>query len=106
MNVGESYSPANNWTSILRSRAGHPPYTYSYKAMGCPTTFTMNDKTGRLLEFLRSAGYAKASTWKSGIKFHVEVSTSEGALDDSQFFLASEILMKVRPVVVSNSVAL
>lgn len=42
-------------------------------------------------------GYRDASRWKRRMVFHIDVVTTEGALNEAEFYLSSEQLKKVRP---------
>ncbi|KAK3329233.1 hypothetical protein B0H66DRAFT_488127 [Apodospora peruviana] len=85
VHLGKAYVPEKHWTSSLRTRAGFRPV---------PTTsiyvpaFTIRDKTNSLRKFLTSKGLnVETAKSVSHIKFHIDVITAEGELEDNQFFI-------------------
>lgn len=83
-NLNEAYSPATQWTSRLRNRAGLAPYKITAKST---STFTIKDITGAFRKFLGRNGYKKAARWRNNPTFHIEVITTEEELECSRFHL-------------------
>ncbi|KXX78121.1 Heterokaryon incompatibility protein 6, OR allele [Madurella mycetomatis] len=82
----KNYSPLENWTSILRTRAGLPPYDPGDEAV---SSFTVVDARFVFTEFLSQHGYKDAMPKGTGriATYHLEVVTTEGTLEDSKFYL-------------------
>jgi len=81
------------WTSVLRTKAGHPFY---HRANEWTSTFTINDEGDHCKQMLVRLGYREATRWKQKTIFHIDVVTTEGALNEAEFYLNAEQLKKVR----------
>jgi hypothetical protein len=81
------------WTSVLRTKAGHPFYHRNHE---WTSTFTIHDDGDHCKHMLFRLGYREAARWKQRTTFHIDVVTTEGALNEAEFYLNAEQLKKVR----------
>ncbi|KAM5350326.1 hypothetical protein ACJ41O_006831 [Fusarium nematophilum] len=70
----DDYHPGTHWTSPLRSRASHSPFQDDDPDV---STFTVQDKNGRLKEFLVKHGHREAGFSTEPMTFHIETVVSE-----------------------------
>lgn len=80
-----------SWTSVLRARAGYPPYE---RAETSTSTFTIQNSLGSFSTLLSRLTRAPSITLPCST-FHVEVVTTEGDLKEADFFLSAEQFQKV-----------
>jgi hypothetical protein len=62
---------------------------------------TVDDEKGVFTKHLRQLG-CQNIYWRKRVKFHIDVITTEGDLEKSEFFLSAEQLKKVKPSALSN----
>jgi hypothetical protein len=76
--LGKAYDPNINWTSIMRSRAGHGPFKAS-SLENAAFTFTRRDTAETFTHFLIHIGYLNAALWKRlPPTYHIEVAATAG----------------------------
>ena len=90
--LANSYDPGRCWTSPLRIKAGLPPYKSLQR---WTSTFTVEDGDGTLAGLLSTLGYKNSFAF-SRHTYHIEVVTTEDALERNEFFLSAEQFKKVR----------
>lgn len=91
-----------NWTSVLRTKAGHSFYERTDEWV---SAFTIDNESDRFAQMLLRLGYQKASRWKRRTRFHIDVVTTEGGLDETEFYLNAEQLKKVRTLTVIGAIS-
>ena len=76
--------PSVEWTSPLRKRAGLQPYVPARgKSRYAPSTFLVNDTSGRLNRILSKQHPRQRWTASPTPTFHVHVTIAEGSADSS-----------------------
>src|ERR1700733_11119029 len=90
--MGNVYQPNVNWTSALRSKAGHQPYSAS---IDDASTFTIIDTDDRLQNFLLQYDRKNAQPISTHTVFHLQVAVSYGPFCSS-FKLESNHVRKVK----------
>jgi hypothetical protein len=96
IHLGSNYSAVRDWTSVLRTKAGFPPL----EPEGEPTSsFTIADTSSHFAKFLSKHGYHEPIRISSGhVTYHLEVVTTEGTLEDSEFYIRGDQIAKVSPL--------
>jgi hypothetical protein len=87
-----TYSSTRHWTSNLRSRAGHQPYSPPTLET---STFTIWDTAGEFSKFLHSHRHKKEVRWASRPTFHIQVVTTFAGIHD-EILLDGVQVTKVR----------
>ncbi|KAK1749729.1 hypothetical protein QBC47DRAFT_131160 [Echria macrotheca] len=85
IHLGKAYIPETHWTSSLRTRAGLRPVP---SATTYTPAFCINDKSKSLWKFLTKSGLNLPMPESvSHFKFHVDVITTGGDLEGSDFLI-------------------
>ncbi|KAK3349692.1 hypothetical protein B0T25DRAFT_610595 [Lasiosphaeria hispida] len=92
---------AELYTSSLRSRASHKPYTAEDESV---STFTVRDKSGRLGTFLERLGCLQGRVLASVPTFHVQVVAPDGPVSGT-FRLAPALVKKAEKLTVHDNSA-
>ncbi|KAH6672306.1 hypothetical protein B0J14DRAFT_70569 [Halenospora varia] len=85
--LGSSFHPQSQWTSSLRTRAGHAPFMGDFRTH---SSFTLTKYEGALAftKFLVQSGYLPAQSWReTPPTYHLEVACTFG--DTSSSFVWS-----------------
>jgi hypothetical protein len=82
------WSPIDNWTSRLRTDAGHPHFTKNESKYA---DFTYKDSSQRMVRVLRNAGVPVSPHWSAKTTYHLEVkSTTVGSgHSDGPFYVSN-----------------
>src|SRR5690606_34144374 len=82
------WSPIENWTSRLRTAAGHPEFT---KNESNYADFTYVDRSQRMVRVLKNAGVPLSPHWSARTTYHLEVkSTTAGSGRNAGPFFVSD----------------
>jgi hypothetical protein len=82
------WSPIENWTSKLRTAAGHPEFT---KNESNYADFTYVDRSQRMVRVLKNAGVPVSPHWSARTTYHLEVkSTTAGPGRNAGPFFVSD----------------
>ncbi len=79
-----------NWTSKLRSEAGHPRFTQREKEF---SDFTYHDASESMKEILRQLDAETEAMWSGNTTYHLEVKTTSGTCNEPCFVSQNQVDM-------------